>query len=344
VPGTVITILVPMLVRIDEPDLKLLRGADYPGIVLMAIGLGTLQYTLEEGTRWNWFSDSTITTTTWIAGLALALFVLRSLTFKNPVVDLRALGNRNFALGCVLSFVTGVGIFTTIYLTPLFLDYVRGYSAWQTGTAIFSTGVASLVGTPVYILLARRFDTRWLMMFGLACFGLSMWSFSFITHEWGAAELLVPQILRGFPQVFAVAPSVTLGLGSLPAERLKYASGLFNMMRNLGGAVGIAASAAIINDKTNLHFQHIAAHLTPANLPMERFVQGMTERYGALATGSGVGHQAALEQLWNLAYREASTLAFADAFRAIMLAFVVATLLVPFMRKVAAPKAVAAAH
>jgi MFS transporter, DHA2 family, multidrug resistance protein len=344
VPGTVITILVPMLVRIDEPDLKLLRGADYPGIVLMAIGLGTLQYTLEEGTRWNWFSDSTITTTTWIAGLALALFVLRSLTFKNPVVDLRALGNRNFALGCVLSFVTGVGIFTTIYLTPLFLDYVRGYSAWQTGTAIFSTGVASLVGTPVYILLARRFDTRWLMMFGLACFGLSMWSFSFITHEWGAAELLVPQILRGFPQVFAVAPSVTLGLGSLPAERLKYASGLFNMMRNLGGAVGIAASAAIINDKTNLHFQHIAAHLTPANLPMERFVQRMTERYGALATGSGVGHQAALEQLWNLAYREASTLAFADAFRAIMLAFVVATLLVPFMRKVAAPKAVAAAR
>ena len=176
------------------------------------------------------------------------------------------------------------------------------------------------------------------MMFGLGCFALSMWSFSFITHEWGAAELLVPQILRGFPQVFAVAPSVTLGLGSLPPERLKYASGLFNMMRNLGGAVGIAASAAIINDETNLHFQHIAAHLTPANLPMDRFVQGMTERYAALPDGPAVGHQAALEQLWHLAYREASTLAFADAFRAIMLAFVVATLLVPLMRKVGAPK------
>ena len=185
----------------------------------------------------------------------------------------------------MLSFVTGVGIFTTIYLTPLFLDYVRGFSAWQTGTAIFSTGVASLIGTPVYILLARRFDTRWLMMFGLACFALSMWSFSFITHDWGAAELLVPQVLRGFPQVFAVAPSVTLGLGSLPPERLKYASGLFNMMRNLGGAVGIAASAAIVNDQTNLHFQHIAGHLTPANLPMDRFVNGMTGRYAALPGG-----------------------------------------------------------
>jgi DHA2 family multidrug resistance protein len=303
----------------------------------MAIGLGTLEYTLEEGTRWNWFSDSTITTTAWIAGIALTLFVIRSLNYRNPVVDLRALGNRNFALGCLLSFVTGVGIFTTIYLTPLFLGYVRGFSAWQTGTAIFSTGVASLIGTPVYIILARKFDTRWLMMFGMACFALAMWSFSFITHEWSAAELLVPQILRGFPQVFAVAPSVNLGLGSLPPERLKYASGLFNMMRNLGGAVGIAVSAAIINDQTNLHFQHIASHLTPANLPMERLLQGMSDRYGVLPGGSVIGHQAALEQLWNLAYREASTLAFADAFRAIMLAFIAATLLVPLLRKVAAP-------
>jgi DHA2 family multidrug resistance protein len=171
-----------------------------------------------------------------------------------------------------------------------------------------------------------------------------MWSFSFITHDWSSAELLLPQVLRGFPQVFAVAPSVTLGLGSLPPERLKYASGLFNMMRNLGGAVGIAASAAIINDQTNLHFQHIAAHLTPANLPMDRYVAGLTGRYGALPTGPGVGHQAALEQLWHLAYREASTLAYADAFRAIMVAFVVATLLVPLLRRVGVVKVAASGH
>ena len=177
------------------------------------------------------------------------------------------------------------------------------------------------------------------MMFGLACFGLSMWSFSFITSQWSAAELLVPQVLRGFPQVFAVAPSVTLGLGSLPPDRLKYASGLFNMMRNLGGAVGIAVGAAIINDQTNLHFQHIAAHLTPADGAASRFLQGAADRYAALPTGTAVGHTAALEQLWHLAYREASTLAFADAFRAIMLAFIVATLLVPFLRAVVAPKA-----
>ncbi|MGH7212714.1 MAG: MFS transporter, partial [Acetobacteraceae bacterium] len=238
----------------------------------------------------------------------------------------------------VLSFITGVGIFTTIYLTPLFLGYIRGFSAWQTGTAIFSTGVASLIGTPIYIVLAKKFDLRWLMMFGLACFGVAMWSFSFITHDWGAAELFAPQFLRGFPQVFAVAPAVNLGLGSLPPERLKYASGLFNMMRNLGGAVGIAVSAAVINNKTNFHFLTIASRLTPANGAMDRFVHGATQRYAAFPGGAGIAHEAALKQLWQLAYREASTLAYADAFRAIMLAFIVATLLVPFMRKVAAQK------
>jgi MFS transporter, DHA2 family, multidrug resistance protein len=344
VPGLAITALVPMLVRIDKPDLSLLRGADYLGIALMATALGTLEYVLEEGTRWNWFSDATIRDCAWISAIAGTFFIVRSLTRPEPVIDLGALRDRNFAIGCFLSFVTGIGIFTTIYLTPLFLGYVRGFSAWQTGMAIFSTGAASLIGTPIYILLARKIDMRWLLMGGLASFALAMWSYSFITHDWGTDELLLPQILRGLPQVFAVAPVVNLALGALPPERLKFASGLFNMMRNLGGAVGIAVSAAIINDQTNFHFLHIAARLTPANGAMERLVQSVSERYGALPGSPQGGHQAAIEQLWHLAYREASTLAFADAFRAIMLAFIVATLLVPLLRNIAAPPASGNAH
>jgi len=338
VPGIAVALAVPALVRIDKPDLSLLKGADYAGMVLMALALGNLEYVLEEGARWNWFDDATITGCAWIAGISGALFLARSLTYAQPVVDLRAFGNRNFALGCFLSFVTGIGIFSTIYLTPLFLGYVRGFSAWQTGTAIFSTGIASLVGVPIYVWLGRRLDLRWLMMFALACFALAMWSFSFITHEWGAAELFVPQVLRGFPQVFAVAPSVSLGLGSLPMERLKYASGLFNMMRNLGGAVGIAVCGAILNTRTNLHFNDIASTLTPANHAMTSLVQGMTERYAATHGGADSGHLAALKQLWQLAYREAATMAYADAFQAIMVAFVIAALFVPLLRRVAPPK------
>ena len=334
VPGLAVTLLVPALVRIDKPDLSLLRGADYPAMALMTVGLSTLEYVLEEGTRWNWFDDATITDCAWMSAVSLVAFAVRSLMVRNPIVDLRAFGSRNFALGCTLSFITGIGIFTSIYLTPLFLGYVRGYSAWQTGMAVFSTGVASLLGTPAFILLSRRFDPRWLMMAGMACFGVAMWSFSFITSQWSAAELLVPQILRGFPQVFAVAPSVNLGLGSLPPERLKYASGLFNMMRNLGGAVGIAVSASILNDQTNLHFNMIASRLTPANEAMERFVAGAAARYGAMPGAADGGHAAALQALWNLADREASTLAYADAFRAVMVAFAIGTVLVPFLRPV----------
>jgi DHA2 family multidrug resistance protein len=201
-----------------------------------------------------------------------------------------------------------------------------------------------MLGVPVYIALAKRFDLRWLMMAGIALFGAAMWSFSAITSVWSGSELFLPQILRGFPQVFAVAPSVNLGLGSLPPERLKYASGLFNMMRNLGGAVGIAISGAILNNRTNLHFERIASNLTPANGAMMQFVDRVAQSYRALPGAIDSGHEAALHQLWQLAYREAATLAYADAFRVLMLGCFAAAIIVPFMKKVAAAPAAASSN
>jgi DHA2 family multidrug resistance protein len=135
---------------------------------------------------------------------------------------------------------------------------------------------------------------------------------------------------------------VTLGLGSLPPERLKYASGLFNMMRNLGGAVGIAVCGAVLNDQTNLHFLDIASTLTPANAAMNDLLAGLGARLTAVLGSAPAGHQAALEQLRAIAYREAATMAYADAFRAIMLAFLIITPLALLLRKVSPPKAPAA--
>ena len=339
VPGILVALGTATMVKIDKPDLSLLKEADYPGILLMAVGLGTLEYFLEEGTRWNWFSDFTITVCAWTAGISLIAFIVRSLMVRNPVVDFRALANRNFALGCIASFTVGIGIFSTIYLTPLFLGYVRGYSAWQTGIAVFSTGAASVAGVPIYIWLAKRYDLRWIMMFGLAMFAVAMWSFSYITSLWGGNELLWPQILRGIPQVFCVAPSVSLGLGSLPPARLKYASGLFNMMRNLGGAVGIAVCGAMLNARTNYHFNVLASNLTDASGPTTRLLTGMTQRFASILGSPLAGQQAALRELWAVTYREAETLSYADAFRAVMVAFILATCLMPLMKKVTPPKA-----
>ena len=325
VPGAFVAIVVPMLVKIDEPNLSLLKGADYMGMLLMAVGLGCLEYTLEEGERWGWLGDDTIRATAWISALALGAFIWRSLTHRQPVVDFTALKIRNFGLGSFLSFVSGIAIFATIYLTPVFLGRVRGFSALQIGYAVFSTGLFQVSAIPIYAIVARRVDLRWLMMFGFGCFALSMWLFAPITHDWGWRELLWPQALRGFGQQFAVAPVVTLALGSLPPSRLKLASGLFNLMRNLGGAIGIAVCGTILNDRTNEHFLHLAEHLNSSNSSAQALLS-----HGSTST---------LSQLWALAFREAQTQAFADAFLAVMACLIIALVLIPLMNKVAPPKA-----
>jgi DHA2 family multidrug resistance protein len=333
VPGIFVTIAVPMLVKIDKPELSLLKVGDYLGIALIAVFLGCLEYTLEEGPRWNWLEDSTILTTAWITLISGVLFVWRGLTAEHPVVDLRALKDRNFALGCFFSFITGIGLFATIYLTPLFLGRVEGYSALQIGQAVFSTGVFQILTIPVYAMLANRVDLRWILMVGLAFFAVSMFEFSPITHDWSARELLFPQALRGIGQQLAVPPVVTLTLGSLAPSRLKQASGLFNLMRNLGGAMGIAGCATILTDRTNLHFFRLAEHLNPTNEAMNGFLA----RSG-WAEGDPAAQATSLKLLWSLTFREAQTLTYGDAFLAIMVCFIIATVMVPLMRKVMPPK------
>ena len=338
-PGALVAIAVPMLVKIDRPNLTLLKGADYPGMALMAAFLGCLEYTLEEGPRWDWLGDDTIRTTAVVAVVTGPLFLWRSLTFARPIVEFRALLVRNFGLGSLLSFISGIGIFATIYLTPVFLARVRGFSAQEIGWAVFSTGCFQICAIPVYTAVARKVDLRWLMAFGLACFGFGLWSFTPITHDWGWRELLFPQALRGFAQQFAVAPIVTLALGSLPPERLKFASGLFNLMRNLGGAIGIAGCGTILNDRTNLHFERIAETLNATNTAATATLQALTDRFAIAFNGdTTLARAAALKELWNLSLREALTQTFSDAFLLIALALFAAALLAPLMRAVAPPK------
>lgn len=343
-PGLFVTIAVPMLVRIDKPDLSLLRGADYLGMALMAVFLGCLEYALEEGPRRDWLGDRTIHATAWISALAGAAFIWRCLAHPAPVVDLRALRNRNFSLGCLFSFVTGIGIFSTVYLTPVFLARARGFSAWQIGLAVFSTGLFQISAIPIYAICARYVDLRRLLTFGLACFAASMWLFAPLTHDWGWRELLAPQGFRGFAQQFAVAPTVILALGALSPERLKLASGLFNLMRNLGGAIGIAICGTILDDRTNLHFLRLAEHLDSTNDAAMNFLQTLAAGGAAIAGDDAVQAQAAaLERLRAMTLREAQIQAFADAFLFIMICFLVAAAMTPAMQKVA-PRSAAPAE
>ncbi len=334
IPGLFVTVGAAMLVDLDRPEESALNEADWPGIGLLGFFLGPLEYVLEEGSRWNWFDDAGIRRACWISGVSGVLFVWRSLASVHPVVDLRALQSRNFLLGCVLSFITGLGMFSTIYLVPLFLAYVRGMSALQIGQIVWATGLGVLLGVPLYVALATRVDLRLLMTFGMAAFALSMLQFSSVTSEWGNVQFFWPQVLRGLPQVFAVAPAVSLGLGSLPPARLKFASGLFNMMRNLGGAFGIAICGAILNSRTNLHFEQIVEAMSRGLSAAPAVLHELARSFVA-ASGDSVGAGgAALGELRSRVYLEASTMAYADAFEVVMVACTAAAFLAPLLRRV----------
>jgi DHA2 family multidrug resistance protein len=332
VPGVLVTVLVPKFVHIDKVELSLIKKGDYLGMLLMSLFLGCLEYVLEEGPRKNWFGDDVIVLCTWVSAVSGFLFLVHAFTAKEPIVDLRALAIRNFGIGSLLSFITGIGLFCTVFLTPVFLGRVRGFDSLQIGIALLSVGCFQLIALVAYSRLARVINMRWLMVFGLACFGLGCYLYVPLTNQWGWQELLLPQALRGIGQQFCVPPIVTMALGSLPQSRLRSASGLFNLMRNLGGAIGIAVSSTMLNDRLNLHYERLDEHVTAGRPIVEGLLQQQAARLAAIGGDTLNAGHAGLDLLHTLLMREALVLTFSDAYLAVALCFVVALVSVAFSR------------
>lgn len=330
-PGLYLVMSIPLLVDIDKPNLSLLKGADYLGIALLALTLGCLEYSLEEGARWGWFDDSTIIVTSGLTLVSALLFATRTLTISNPIMDLYAFRDKNFSLGCFFSFAGGVGIFSTVYLTPVFLGQVRGFSAMDIGLAVCTTGIFQILSVPLYLYLSKRINLQWLLMAGLGGFAFSMFLFTPITHQWGWQELLLPQAIRGVSQQFAMAPIVTLTLGGIPKERLKLASGVFNLTRNLGGAIGIALCGTILNNRTNFHYQRIGEKIVSVPQTVNEFITRYTAIFIQGGSDGTSGPLAATKLLGQMMMQEAQTMAFSDAFLLVSLLLFMAFALVPAM-------------
>ncbi|HEP1894601.1 TPA: DHA2 family efflux MFS transporter permease subunit [Kluyvera cryocrescens] len=330
-PGLYLVMSIPLLVDIDKPNLSLLKGADYLGIALLALTLGCLEYSLEEGARWGWFDDSTIIVTSGLTLVSALLFATRTLTISNPIMDLYAFSDKNFSLGCFFSFAGGAGIFSTVYLTPVFLGQVRGFSAMDIGLAVCTTGIFQILSVPLYLYLSKRINLQWLLMAGLGGFAFSMFLFTPITHQWGWQELLLPQAIRGVSQQFAMAPIVTLTLGGIPKERLKLASGVFNLTRNLGGAIGIALCGTILNNRTNFHYQRIGEKIVSVPQTVNEFITRYTVIFIQGGSDGTAGPLAATKLLGQMTMQEAQTMAFSDAFLLVSLLLFMAFALVPAM-------------
>ncbi|OPW98075.1 DHA2 family efflux MFS transporter permease subunit [Citrobacter sp. A316] len=331
VPGLYLLMSIPFLVDVDKPNLALLKGADYPGIALLALTLGCLEYSLEEGARWGWFDDSTIMLTSSLTLVSALLFTLRTLTISNPIMDLYAFRDKNFSLGCFFSFAGGVGIFSTVYLTPVFLGQVRGFSSMDIGVAVCTTGIFQILSVPLYLYLSKKINLQWLLMVGLGGFAFSMFLFTPITHQWGWQELLLPQAIRGVSQQFAMAPIVTLTLGGIPKERLKLASGVFNLTRNLGGAIGIALCGTILNNRTNFHFQRIGEKVASVPQTVNEFITSYNAIFIQGGSDGTTGLLAATKLLSHMMMLQAQTMAFSDAFLLISILLFMAFVLVPAM-------------
>lgn len=245
VPGILAALGGALLLRRDRADFRVLREFDFLALILLASGLAALQIALKEGPQRGWTSVPVGGLLAW-AILAGTLLARRLGAASKPLIDLKLFADRNFAIGSALSFALGVGLFGSVYLMPVFLAYVRGHNALEIGTVMLVTGAAQLATAPIAVALERRIDARLLSAFGFALFGLGLGMSAFQNVETDFHAMLWPQIVRGSAIMFCILPPTRLALGFLSADKVADGSGLFNLMRNLGGAIGLALIDTII--------------------------------------------------------------------------------------------------
>jgi DHA2 family multidrug resistance protein len=330
VPGIGVAIAAYVMIDFDQPNFKLFENFDWVGLLAMAGFLGALEYVLEEGPRNDWFSDDSILLFAWVSGLSALLFFYRAFTAKQPIVDLSAFSDRNFALGSLFSFVLGIGLYGLTLLYPLYLGQIRGYDALMIGETMFVSGLAMFMTAPFAGRLMGKLDPRAMLMIGFTFFAVGTWWMTSLTRDWDFWELLWPQIFRGVGLMLAMVPINNVALGTLAPERVKNASGLYNLMRNLGGAVGLAGIYTLLNDRTDLHIARLHETFTFARPSALEALNNMVARFGSY----GADAQAmALKQMTQVVHRQASVMAFADVFLGLTALFVALALLSVLVKK-----------
>ncbi len=335
IPGIIITIGVLALIDFDQPNFPLLRHFDWWGLFFMAGFLGALEYVLEEGPQYEWLQDTSVAVCAAICFLSAIAFFWRALTARVPIVDLYAFADRNFAVGCLLQFCVGIGLYGLTYMYPRYLAEVRGYSAMMIGETVFVSGLTMFLIAPLVGRMMLKIDLRVIIAFGLVTFALGTWQMTYMTRDYDFYELMVPQILRGIGMMCAMIPTNNIALGTLAPERLKNASGLFNLMRNLGGAVGLAVINQVLNDRTDLHISRLQDRVTWGNMSAVETLNMLAQR----AQGMGDSALMALKQLSQIVHRQAVVMSYGDAFFMLTLFYLALTALVMLVNKPASPLA-----
>ncbi|MFL6230716.1 MAG: DHA2 family efflux MFS transporter permease subunit [Pyrinomonadaceae bacterium] len=322
VPIGIIAVLMANAFIEDPPYIKNQKPGriDYIGFGLMAVGLSALQLVLDKGQEEDWFSSNFILWTAVFAVATLVAFVVWELRSKEPIVNLRVLGNRNFAVGTLLMTMVGVVLYGTIALLPLFLQTLLGYPAVQSGLAVSPRGIGSILSMVLIGRLVGKIDGRWLIIFGFSVLAYSTYMFSDINLQISMGSIVVPSIISGAAMGFVFVPLTTMAMGTLPNEQMGNAAGVFNLMRNTGGGVGIAAVATLLSRGVQTHMVDLGAHINPYNPIVQQRMQqiqgAMTARSGSSVTGA----QQATGAVYGMLVRQATVLSYISVFR--LLAFI----------------------
>ncbi len=332
VPGLAVAILLPLLGKVDEANPSMLKRIDWLHVASLALFLGALQYVLEEGPKHEWFNDTAVQVAAWLSLVGCVVFFERTFFSRMPVLKLTPFRRPTFAMACVLNLVVGFGLYGATYLTPVFLGRVREFSSLQIGLTVFVTGIAMSVTAPIAARLSTKVDGRYVIAVGLVLFATGLWMFSTISADWGFQELLWPQVVRGLAILLCIVPAVGMALNGVAPSELKYASGLFNLMRNLGGAVGIALANTWLQDFTREHFLRLSEGLGEAPARAEEILRGLAQYGGQITPDTGRALEIAQSQMAHIVLRQALTLGFAETYRLMAWMFICALVIVPFCK------------
>jgi len=334
IPGAVMVAMLWFSLEPAPMKLSLLAGGDWPGIASMAIGLGSLQAVLEDGNKDDWFGSTYITDLSIIAAIALSLFFWIEFTSKKPLLNLRLLGRRNFGFGTLANFLLGMALYGSVFILPQYLSEIQGYDSEQIGLVLAWTGLPQLVLIPLLPRLMRRFDARLLIAAGLLLFAGSNFLNVTMNQDYSGPQLLVPNLIRAIGQALCYAPLSAVATASIERSNAGSASALFNMMRNLGGAIGIAALQTFLTKREQFHSNILtqsvsvfddATRARIANLTSYFLAHGVSDQATAMAK--------AIVAIGDRIAQQATIMGFSDTFLLMGAALVAALIAALLLKK-----------
>jgi len=306
------------------PHWELLKSTDYAGIVTLAMGLGCLQVFLEEGHRKDWLESTLIVQLGSVALVSLILFVILQLSRPNPLINLGILRERNFGLTSIASLGMGLGLYGSIYLLPLYLAQIQNYNALQIGQVIMWMGIPQLFLIPLVPKLMKIIPPKLLCAAGFALFGLSSFASGALNPDFAGDQFHPIQIIRALGQPLIMVTVSLIATAYIQPQDAGSASSLFNILRNLGGAIGIALLATLLDSRAKIYFDYLRESVVPSNPAVAERLASLTQQLGS--------EQAALGKLSEITHQQAMIMAYNDAFHFVGIALAISMVAVLLTR------------